>query len=452
MRSELYWEIPSSVDLEGFLRKHKPDFRYKIDHFYYIIDYLCRGMEMEDMDDIGGFISLNARRLQAVMHNYKLYLDHLVKHRFIRTDMKYIPGKKSRGYRLNNNRYYEATVKKVPVTDFVMRRKLSKEIREDESIKTTTQQSYPFLTKWFNHLLEIDAEKAIRKVEEIYPKQTGPIRGTKRGKASDWEKRYKAVRALNKLANHEFYYKVDDSVGRFHSNLTNLKKEIRNYITYNKQKLVNVDIKNSQPLFSTLLFTKGFYDSNSKLINLYNLPNIHNLLNNNTHPSLTIMIVKTLENKDNQDINTYINLVNSGTFYQQISSLMYPTRPFNKKKAKDMIFIIFFSENNRFMRNKEGPKRIFKGLFPKTYKVFRLIKSSDHTALARILQRIESVIIIQHVVPRIASERPELPIFTIHDSVVTTLGNEDYIESIIREEIKKLTGLDAKIGKEYWEP
>jgi hypothetical protein len=55
-------------------------------------------------------------------------------------------------------------------------------------------------------------------------------------------------------------------------------------------------------------------------------------------------------------------------------------------------------------------------------------------------------------VPRIASERPDLPIFTIHDSIVTTVGNEEYIEQVMREEIVRLTGLNPKFGIEYWSP
>src|SRR5690554_6478540 len=98
MKSELFWEIPISVDLEGFLKKYPPSFKYKIDHFYYIVDYLVRGMDNEDLDDNSGFVNINAKRLQKVNHEYKKYLDHLLKHRFLRTDMIYIVGKKSKGY------------------------------------------------------------------------------------------------------------------------------------------------------------------------------------------------------------------------------------------------------------------------------------------------------------------------------------------------------------------
>ena len=63
-----------------------------------------------------------------------------------------------------------------------------------------------------------------------------------------------------------------------------------------------------------------------------------------------------------------------------------------------------------------------------------------------------SEIIIERVTKRISLEKPELPIFTIHDSVATTQGDEKYVSSVITEEVKQATGLDVKLGFEYWDP
>ncbi len=451
MKSELFWEIPSSVDLEGFLKKYPPPFNYKVDHFYYIVDYLVRGIDMEDLDDNAGFVNLNAKKLQNVNHEYKKYLDHLLKNRFIRTDMKYIVGKKSRGYLINcYSDTTEFAFQKIPISDFVIQKKKIREINEQNAVIEATRKKYPYLTRWFDGL-EIDRERAVEALKYIFPIKTTGIRGTAKGKASNWAKRYKALMAIDKIKNKKFFYNIDENVGRFHSNLTNLKKELRNYITYQGQKLVNVDIKNSQPLFSTLLLDKDFFSRNT-LYNISSIPNYHSLLSNiyHSYSSLTIMVVKSLEKTDNQDIKKYIEIVNSGSFYEQIFKEMYPDLPFDKAKAKTMMFMIFFSRNNYMGQPKAEPKKRFKRLFPQTYEIFRLLKLCDYTALSRILQRIESDVIIQNVVPRISRERPELPIFTIHDSIVTTLGNEQYVSDIIQQEILRLTGLQAKLGIEYW--
>jgi hypothetical protein len=463
MVENIYWEIPSSVDLEGFLKKHPPPFKYKIDHFYYIIDYISRGMEREDLDDNGGFVNINAAQLQKANHNYKLYLDHLLKHHFLRTDMKYIVGKKSFGFLINLYKSHQATTQNIEITDWTIRRnKIAEYKASQEQLKQTTK-SYPLLTKWFNEKLQIDVQGAEQEVEQLFPEQKGAIRGTRKGKSGIWNKRYKAMYSIHKFAKQEFYYGVDDNVGRFHTNLTNIKKELRNYITYNGEKLVNIDIKNSQPLFSTLLLDKTFWNKKGKLISIINTPlqpspptsiNITSSNPSSSNPysfSITIiMIVELLESIDNKVFNQYKSFVNSGKFYEKVSKLLYPNSAFNKQKVKEMVYTVFFSSNRFIGQPGAKPKRDFKLNFPEVYEVFRLIKVKDHTLLARLLQRIESTIMIQHAAKRIAEEKPSLPIFTIHDSIATTTGNEDYVESVIMEEVLKLTGLKVKLGKEYW--
>jgi hypothetical protein len=451
MTNDLFWEIPSTFDLEKHLQNYPPDFNYKIDHFYYIIDYLWNAMVYNDLDENAGFVNLRAATLQNVNHNYKKYLDYLLKHRLLRTDKKYVVGKKSLGYQLNTKDSSDINIVRIPIKDWTIRRRMISELKDQNDSFKRTQQDYPFLSKWFNDYLEIDIEKSKNEVLKQYPILTGPIRGKLKRKASNQEKRMKAESLIDKISNKQYYYSVDKNVGRFHSNLTNLKKEIRNYITYNGQKLVNVDIKNSQPLFSTLLFNKNFYNQKG-LFNIFHIPSHSSILSNNKHSftSTTIMIVKVLEKYDNQDIIKYIRMVNSGSFYEKISKLMFPNEIFNKKKVKPMIFTVFFSHNKYMGQPKAKAKKKFKEVLPYTYEVFRLLKLCDHTALAHILQRIESIIMIQKVVPRIAQEKPDLPIFTIHDSVVTIVGNEEYVAKVILEEIKRLTGLDAMVGMEYW--
>lgn len=452
MFENVYWEIPNSVDLEGFLKKYPPDFSYKIDHFYSIIDYLCKGMEKEDLDDNKGYINLNAQKLQKANHNYKKYLDHLVKNQFLRTDMKYIVGKKSFGYLINEYKTYKASPKRIEIKDYTIRKKKIAEIKEQEKELKQSAKSHPYLTKWFNEKLQIDIQGAELKVEELFPEQTGPIKGTRKGKASRWTKRYKAIQSINKFANQEFYYGADDNVGRFHSNFTNLKRELRHYITYEGQKLVNVDIKNSQPLLSTLLLNKKFWTKNEGgLLSIHYFPSLlNNLSKFNLDYYYIIMLVKALKKIDNQLISEYIDYVNSGEFYKKISLKLYPTRTFEKQAIKDMFYKLFFSKNRVIQGHKNKPKRDFRAHFPKVYEIFSMIKRKDHKTLAQLLQRIESIVMIQKVAKRISEEKPDLPIFTIHDSLATTVGNQDYVSLIIKEETARLTGLNAKLGLEYW--
>ncbi len=461
IHDDSHWEIPSSIDLEGFLKKHKPDFKYKIDHFYYIVEYLGKGMEQEDLDKNEGFINTNSVKLQSRIKNYKQYLKHMLDHSFIRTDMKYILGKKSKGYLLSGLNSNNVTLQKIPITDFVARKNRKKENNETLAKIKKTQKKYSYLTKWFNHNLKIDSEKAAKKINELFPVQTGPIKGKLKGRPSDYNRRVKAIYSLSRFEAQSFYYNVDDNIGRFHSNLTNIKKELRNYITYDGKKLVNVDIKNSQPFFSTLLFNPAFYEEKSEIISIYSIPTAIPLLSSissssslssSSFPSTVIMLGKTMQDTDKEEYREYIDMVNSGDFYKKLHGKIYPELPYYKGKLKEIVYVVFFSSNRFIGQVKAQKKRDFKSSFPEVYKLFALIKKKDHRALSHLLQRIESEIIIERVTKRISLEKPELPIFTIHDSVATTQGDEKYVSSVITEEVKQATGLDVKLGLEYWNP
>lgn len=67
-----------------------------------------------------------------------------------------------------------------------------------------------------------------------------------------------------------------------------------------------------------------------------------------------------------------------------------------------------------------------------------------------ILQRIESHLILKVITKRIVRERPAIPMFTIHDSIVTTSGNEGYVQAIITQEMEKAVSFGPRLQVERW--
>jgi hypothetical protein len=66
------------------------------------------------------------------------------------------------------------------------------------------------------------------------------------------------------------------------------------------------------------------------------------------------------------------------------------------------------------------------------------------------MQTIEADLMLNRVGQRISSERPDLFILPIHDCLVTTQGNEDYIASVIKDETKKAIDLTPTLKIEPW--
>jgi hypothetical protein len=450
---DVFWIIPSNLLLKDTLESAPPSFRYHIDYFYHIIDSICKASEWEDLDNNAAFVNLNAKRMQAFNHDYKRYIAYLLTIGVIVSDKTWIIGRKSTGYKLNPMLGFAGDMARVRITKSVCRKKMFAEAKEQVK---RANSDFPILTKWFNNHLHMDVEGARAKVNELFPSPTGGIRGPlrywrgKRNRPDSGSKRLKALYSIHRFANKDFYFHIDDNVGRFHSNLTNIKRELRHYITYDGKRLVNIDIKSAQPLFSTLLLSQRFYEKSSATISLSQFPSIIADLNVSTtkHPAVTlyIMLVKLLQVVEYECFKGYVEMVNSGKFYDLLSQVMYPGKLVKKEDIKIEVYRVFFSKN----RSQNPFKTMFKKQFPKVYQVFALYKRAKHTCLSRLLQSIESKLMIQSVSMRIAREKPDLPIFTIHDSIATTIGNEDYVQEVIKQEALTLTGLKVKLGLEYW--
>jgi hypothetical protein len=161
------------------------------------------------------------------------------------------------------------------------------------------------------------------------------------------------------------------------------------------------------------------------------------------------MLCPLSQNEVRAEFKEYLRIVQSGRFYEEVSELLFPDEEVSRDKVKEIVFTLFFADNRHGPKLRQTEKP-FKERFPNVYKVFSLLKRHNKTILSHILQRVESRLIIETITRRIATERPELPLFTVHDSIATTVGNEAYVEGVMKDEIRKLTGLKACIGREHW--
>ena len=287
-----------------------------------------------------------------------------------------------------------------------------------------------------------------------------------------------------------WFASIDNTVHRLHTNITNLKSELRYCLRYNNQDLVCVDIKNSQPYLSILLLNAAFYASEDEWQGLYHhkdkgaislsilhsitpiqsnisiplsfFSNIYNSILLQIPPLIMILVSENLsetgetipENDILTEICSYINHAAKGTLYEHIRTSMEAKGlpvPDSRKELKAIVFQVLFTDNRFKGQEDAAPKRVFQELFPTVTKVFELIKKKDSTLLPILLQQLESTIFLDRITKRISEEQPQLPIFTIHDSIMTLKGNEDYVSAIIKEECKKAVGVAPALSIEYYD-
>lgn len=241
---------------------------------------------------------------------------------------------------------------------------------------------------------------------------------------SDTHKFNCAEASVTRIMNGDIFYSIDNTSKRFHSNVTNLDKELRPYLRVNGEQLINADIKNSQPYLSTIILTN---------------PGKVSWLTEN--PAFALLL-QTLKVSQNQDVKNYISLVISGQLYE------YLMRKFNlsRYETKRQVLRILFAGNR--MPKEETNRRcrqIFMRDFPTVHRIFSKVrghekgdKFQNFKRFSILLQRIESYLMLHVILKRIYRELPEVVAITIHDSVMTGILTND-VEAVTKIMIEELT-------------
>lgn len=451
--------IPEVLDVDQLISIRPPQMieQFKRDYLLYIPHLLIsipatnKGMELKD-----GYVPIKASMLQSTIRNYKSYLTYLIQAGVIESDRRYKPGAKCIGYKFTAP--YSGRAHFVGLNDPKIARKLFK----PKPTTYTMRKEYGHLLQWFGQSLQIRYDLALDFIkDDLERKLQNPglrDRDHRTGGFKDpWRQYNSALLNIEKIAAGTFNTLVDNKGFRFHSALTNLRSELRNCLVYNGLGMVSIDICNSQPYLITLLLSSSFWMKEDFTDTLHS-DSLHlscNKVFTYDYVSSFIMLVKKFEMQTESDFQAYKKLVRNGEFYKHMQTLIQNELGINygdKKEVKAAMFQVLFTDNQYIGQKDARPKRIFQKLFPSVYKLLSMIKKKDKRNLPILLQQIESHLILKVIIKRIARERPFIPLFTIHDSIVTTTGNEGYVREIIIQEMKKAVGFGPRLRVERWAP
>jgi len=197
-----------------------------------------------------------------------------------------------------------------------------------------------------------------------------------------------------------------------------------------------------------LLFNPSFWQENSRSFNIYKLPeNIQNMFT----PAHLDEIKSYVEALDGEVLREYKQKASEGLIYEHIrdTSNSQLGTSLDRGNTKVMMLIVFFSKNKFFGQTGAELKRLFSRLYPEIYGLIELIKRYNHASLACLLQSIESEIILHRCCKRIWEEaNHQIPIFTIHDSIATTVINKEFVKGIMRDELTNAIGLSPHLQDE----
>lgn len=466
--------IPENLNIEMILRDNPPRFgNFKKEHLLYILSLISTiPAGNKDLLIKDGFVPINSAQLQKKVRNYREYIDYLIDCEIILTDNHYLKNKKSKGYKFTPP--YSGDVIKVSVG---LKGKNGRKSPLGMAIRT----KYHHLLKWYTSELMIDYDQAISFISSNKEKQLDELATLKKlskgGSSKDPFRQYNnSMVAIEKIVSADFSVSIDNNVYRLHSAITNLKSELRNFLNYNGVSLVSIDIANCQPYLSTVLLKETFWEQStthplesrpfskekelsSPACALLCVDDVapkmcSSIFYSNSILSSFVMLCKSAETHNQRELQKYANLVKNGEFYESLQT-MFMEKGYTlneRKQIKAAVFQVLFTDN-RYLGQKDAlPKRVFKNAFPTIYKMFAKIKQRNKTNLPVLLQRIESHLVLLVICHRISQERPDLPLFSIHDSIITTTGNEEYVKKIITEEMTKAIGFPPKLNIDYWQP
>jgi hypothetical protein len=146
------------------------------------------------------------------------------------------------------------------------------------------------------------------------------------------------------------------------------------------------------------------------------------------------------------EIQRYVELCEAGQFYDQLlKQLDDPSVDRSEFKVR-MFRNVFFGKDEDCKYTPEW--KHFAAEFPTIAGVIRGLKRRyGNGAVAWLLMRVESSLMIDRICRRLMVEAPDVPVVTIHDMILTTSKNCRRVEQVVREEYARV-GLQATLNNE----
>ncbi|MEI9943291.1 MAG: hypothetical protein WDN26_03650 [Chitinophagaceae bacterium] len=497
--------VPENLDIDDILRTCPINFpgmpnsyiniRDKMLYIVHLITSIPYGINDFDYEVNLGFTPINKETLKRRVYHYKEYIKYLVARGIIIEGTNYVIGRYSKGLKFTPK--YRVNVRPVTITCNSLIKSI---VERNHNRDVKREDNFSYLKRWFDDELRIDFLKAKSFIDQDY------FNALKNAREKRERKRHKNIASLPPLEEvvnfgnvlkmknitiidtHDFSHKIkfDLTSGRFHTPLTRLKKELRPYVDRG-QKLVNIDITNSQPFLSLIVLDYEIFNrlDIKGLIAKYNLSykdieiinNKQILIKPSNTYTMLVNLIKRSQTLD--DVKEYKKAVIEGKYYEKfgeilISKGLMPEEILGianpslrdkkiRKYAKTATFQSFFDKKSSERYN--PIVMAFKSCFPNVYKIFQVIKTGERTkltirkknqntsaynTLACVLQRFESFLVIDKTCDEINSTFPNIPIYTIHDSITTTNENVQYVRRVFEENIIKLLGVKPKFEVELW--
>lgn len=502
--------VPQGLDLEKIVdelaliepRTSKDKIRRRIKFLLSSIIY--GSITRAKVDSFSDFAEEKGARLSSVIlkkilgEHVKKYIDLLVQHQIIIVKNGYCVGEYSKEYALASS--FRGCVLEeelieskefAQLTQIGFKKKRS--FTKNSVPQTKKPHSHQMLQKVFEmKKLKINEEGARawinRHCDDLL--KSGVI--SKFTQAHPEHKRFVYNVMVDSFVDYEYNFntKYDVFGRRFHSLLTYCPSGLRQFLTWDGEPLVALDLKNSQPYLLNVMFNKEFVGGAGSFSLRGLMPELHEhltkmgekkkevlhlegypphirtqVLNSASKKQISplfIMLQNTPQSLYFQGVEkvNFQSLVKEGTLYDFIQLKFqgkYKERPpqlgfrFKDRNStkKEVLFMLYHnpSDSKRSARIKK-PYQHFVELFPAQGNVLNLIKSKDYKDAPRLLQRIESYLFLEKIAKPLIQQG--IPVLTIHDSIVIPESDVPVALKLMKNVLTKHIGEKPSISEDKW--
>lgn len=310
-----------------------------------------------------GWVHLKSKFLQNLFgtRDWSQVLEICIRKKFIERDEWFIPGNFSMSYRLNPEHK-----KRVAIRYFGSGKAFNTLIKKLKEIprKGVIDEANPFEVKVSNFFSKILSKISISNGYENVIDSLPP------------KKQVSYNLSCDKIINKDYDIRINRSNGRWSNSVTNFPKILRKRLTYNGERLIELDFANMQPWMAIQLYP---YDCPEK--------------------------------------QKYLELVQSAEFYDFFARKTNHDISTEKKRKsfkKRILREIYFGGLDKIQFYKNW--HVFCDLFPILSKIILEHRRKGNKSFAKLLQRKESLIMIDGALNEMIDKN--IPCLTIHDAAL----------------------------------
>jgi hypothetical protein len=285
------------------------------------------------------------------------------------------------------------------------------------------------LERWLWEL-EIDTDRAMRWVS----RQTG-------------RKEFLSRLSVEAIQERNFGLKTCE-FGRVHSNVSNLASPQRRCLRWRGERLAELDIRNTQPLLISHLalraITGDFPIDQQRLMGFSvkrtesgrkgerqggagSVPNPHVGMF-----SLRSEMTDSTANSIPQHLLDLITSCERGEFYETMAAVWHEEGLTREKIEGISVWLLFDKTHLRLPY-----WRALRKAYPAFADYVTAMKKPEYRTLARAAQRFESLLMIVGAVGRLTQDHPDIPIWTVHDSILTLPTHIETVRAVILDEFSR---------------